>query len=193
MAIDGQAEDRLVERARNGDGEAFAAIYDDLAPQVLRFLCHQVGSPDRAEELMQRTFVKVIEALPQFEPRRGVPFRAWVFRVARNLSIDEHRTAHPAVGLDAVVELPTTDPGPEQAVEAAAEREELLAALERLPPDMHDVIVYRFFGGLSPAETAALVHKSEGSVRVTQHRALGRLRRMLTPAMLPSVAAGARP
>jgi RNA polymerase sigma-70 factor (ECF subfamily) len=187
----GPTDDRLVERARNGDAEAFSAIYDDLAPRVLRFLCHQVASPDLAEELMQRTFVKVIEALPRFQPRRGVPFRAWVFRVARNLCIDERRTAHAAVGLDAVSDRPSDAPGPEQTLEAAVERSELLGALERLPADQHDVIVYRFFADLSPREVASLVHKSEGSVRVTQHRALQRLRQLLSSRIPESAAVGA--
>jgi RNA polymerase sigma-70 factor (ECF subfamily) len=158
---------------------------------VLRFLSHQVASPDLAEELMQRTFVKIIEALPRFEPRRGVPFRAWVFRVARNVCIDEHRTAHTVVGLEAVTNRPTELPGPEQALEAALERSELLALLERLPPDQHDVLVYRFFAGLSPREVAALVHKSEGSVRVTQHRALNRLRVLLSARVGDAATAGA--
>lgn len=186
----GQADDRLVERARNGDAEAFSAIYDDLAPRVLRFLCHQVASPDLAEELMQRTFVKIIEALPRFRPRSGVPFRAWVFRVARNVCIDEHRTAHPAIDFDAIPDRPSEAPGPEQALEAALRRAELLGALERLPADQHDVIVYRFFAGLSPSEVAPLVHKSEGAVRVTQHRALRRLRQLLSAPIAESAVAG---
>lgn len=185
-------DDVLVQRAQAGEAAAFAAIYEDLAPGVLRFLCHQLGDPDRAEELMQRTFVKVIEALPRYRRRRGVPFRAWVFRIARNAVIDEHRTDHPALPLDAAPEQASDAPGPERLVEAAAERDELLAALELLPADQHDVIVYRFFGELAPHEVAPLLHRSEGAVRILQHRALRRLRGLLSPTVATALAEGAR-
>lgn len=169
----------MVERARRGDPEAFTAIYDELAPRVLRFLHHHVTDPDLAEELMQRTFVKVIEALPRFEVRGSVPFRAWVFRLARNVAIDDHRTTHPALDVDAIGDPPSAEPTPAEALEREVERDELLAAIDRLPQDQHDVIMYRFFADLSPRETAPLLHRSEGAVRVLQHRAIGRLRALL--------------
>ena len=140
---------------------------------------------------MQRTFVKIIEALPRYQTRRGIPFRAWVFRIARNVCIDEYRTTHPAVGLDSVADRPAETPGPEQLVEESLERRALVGAVERLPADQHDVIVYRFFAGLTPSEIAALLQKSEGAVRVTQHRALLRLRRLLSAHVRESAAAGA--
>jgi RNA polymerase sigma-70 factor (ECF subfamily) len=174
-----QAEDRLVERAQDGDPVAFTALYDDLAPRVLRFLSHQVANPDLAEELMQRTFVKVIEALDRFQVRGAIPFRAWVFRLARNVAIDDHRTTHPALDVDAVAEPISPEPTPDEILDRDIQREELLAAIDRLPQDQHDVIVYRFFADLSPAEAAPLLHRSEGAVRVLQHRALKRLRGFL--------------
>lgn len=187
----GHSDEQLIERARGGDAEAFATLYEDLAPRVLRFLCHHVTNPDMAEELMQRTFVKVVEALPRFEVRRDVPLRAWVFRLARNVMIDDHRTAHPALDLEMIPDQPSDLPGPEQLVEAEVQRRELLQALERLPKDEHDVIVYRFFGGLAPHEVAPLLHRSDGAVRVLQHRALRRLRGLLTPVRRRSAMAGA--
>jgi RNA polymerase sigma-70 factor (ECF subfamily) len=173
-------DDRLVRRAQRGESAAFAAIYDALAPSVLRFLSHHVGDADLAEELMQRTFVKMIEALPRYRALRGVPFRAWVFRIARNLAIDAHRTSHPALDIDAVPDPPSSAPGPEQLAEDAERRDELRQAVDRLPPDQHDVIVYRFFADLAPSEVAPLMHRSDGAVRILQHRALRRLRDLLS-------------
>ena len=191
-------DDRLIQRAQRGESAAFATIYDALAPSVLRFLSHHVGNPDLAEELMQRTFVKMIEALPRYRAARGVPFRAWVFRIARNLAIDAHRTSHPALDIDAVPDQPSLSPGPELMAEASEGREELLRAVDRLPPDQHDVIVYRFFADLAPREVAPLMHRSAGAVRILQHRALRRLRELLTPPTTGRVDArptpeGARP
>jgi RNA polymerase sigma-70 factor (ECF subfamily) len=178
---DDAAVNALVRRASAGDSAAFAEIYDAYAPRVRRFLCHQVSSGDLAEELLQRTFVKMIEALPRYQSR-GLPFGAWVFRIARNAVIDHRRTAHPAITLDAVADRPSDGGDPVWTAERDQDREVLRAALDALPPDQRQVLVWRFFAELSPAETAVLMGRSNGAVRVLQHRALVSLREVLEPA-----------
>ena len=165
----------LVERARSGDGAAFAALYDVLAPRVYRFFRFRVASAEAAEDLAQRVFLKMIEQLPTYEPR-GIPFAAWLFRVARNAWIDEERTAHPALSIDDVAEHVALDDGPYERAAAAIESELLRGAIASLPPDQREVIACRFFAGLNCRETAAQMGRSEGSVRVLQHRALAALR-----------------
>lgn len=187
----------LVERAQRGDEVAFGDIYADLAPRVLRFLRHEVRDAETAEDLMQRTFVRAIEGLPRYRPRDGVPFAAWIFRIARNAVIDDHRATHQTTTLEAAEDLPESTPGPAELAEAEFEHERLVEALEGLPPDQHDVLVYRFFAELRPPEVARLMTRSEGAVRVLQHRALGSLRRRLEretgrpPDAAPVEAAGA--
>lgn len=177
----------LVERARSGDGAAFAALYDVFAPRVFRFFRFRVASADAAEDLTQRVFVKMIEQLPNYESR-GIPFAAWLFRVARNAWIDEERTAHPAVSIDRISESVSAADGPHELAAAAIESEMLRSAIAGLPPDQREVIACRFFAGLSCRETAAQMGRSEGSVRVIQHRALAVLRRHLP--MLERAASG---
>jgi RNA polymerase sigma-70 factor (ECF subfamily) len=172
------AIDALVERAAAGDASAFAALYDMFAPRVRRFLRHQLGDADLAEELLQRTFVKMIEALPRYQPR-GLPFGAWVFRIARNAVIDHRRTTHPAVSLDAAAERLSERGDPVVAAERADDRETLRTALGTLAADQREVILWRFFADLTPAETATLMGRSNGAVRVLQHRALVNLRELL--------------
>jgi RNA polymerase sigma-70 factor (ECF subfamily) len=178
---DEAAIDALVLRAAAGDAAAFAGIYDAYAPRVRRFLRHQLGDADVAEELLQRTFVKMIEALPRYRPR-GLPFGAWVFRIARNAVIDHHRTAHPGVPLEAANDRASEAGDPVASAERHQDRDEIRVALEALPPDQREVLVWRFFAGLSPAETAVLMGRSNGAVRVLQHRALAALRSNLEPA-----------
>lgn len=168
-------------RAVAGDSAALADIYDAYAPRVRRFLRHQLGDGDLAEELLQRTFVKMIEALPRYETR-GLPFAAWVFRIARNAVIDHRRTAHPAIPLDRTLDRPSDRGDPVTAAERVQDRETLRAALDALPPDQRQVLVWRFFAELSPAETAVLMGRSNGAVRILQHRALVSLRQILEPA-----------
>jgi RNA polymerase sigma-70 factor (ECF subfamily) len=165
----------LVERAQGGDGAAFAALYDLFGPRVYRFFRFRVPAAEAAEDLTQRVFLKMIEQLPNYEPR-GVPFAAWLFRVARNAWIDEGRTTHPSVPINALSEEAAAVDGPHDLAAAAIESEMLRGAIATLPPDQREVIACRFFAGLTCRETAAQMGRSEGSVRVIQHRALAALR-----------------
>jgi RNA polymerase sigma-70 factor (ECF subfamily) len=172
--------EKLVRRAREGDEAAFTAIYGAFATRLYRFFCFRVPSPELAEDLTQQVFVKMIEQLPNYR-HQGAPFAAWVFRIARNVWIDQHRTSHPATPLESLPESAEGQPGPEELALRTLDLERVTAGLHRLPDDQREVVVCRFFAELSPAETAALMGRSEGSVRVTQHRALVALRRMLAP------------
>jgi RNA polymerase sigma-70 factor (ECF subfamily) len=168
----------LVERARNGDGAAFGALYDVYGKSLFRFFRFRVSSPQIAEDLTQLVFLKMIEQLPRYESR-GIPFAAWVFRIARNAWIDHTRTAHESVDLDAIAESPADGDGPEELAAAALDSAEIRKAIGLLPHDQREVIEYRFLAGLTPTETAAKMDRSVGSVRVIQHRALAALRRLL--------------
>jgi RNA polymerase sigma-70 factor (ECF subfamily) len=174
------AIEQLVRRARGGDEAAFDAIYGAFAARVYRFFSYRVPSRELAEDLTQQVFLKMIEQLPAYK-EQGAPFSAWVFRIARNIWIDQHRTSHPATPLDSLPEGAEDAPGPEEAALKALDWERVRSALYRLPDDQREVLVYRFFAELSPAETGALMGRSEGSVRVIQHRALMAMRRMLEP------------
>jgi RNA polymerase sigma-70 factor, ECF subfamily len=169
---------RLVERAANGDEAAFGALYDAFAPRIYRFFRYRVSGP-AAEDLTQKVFLKMIEQLPTYESR-GIPFAAWVFRVARNAWIDDHRTDHSDVPLDALSVESVAPDDPEAQAIRASEFEGLREAVGRLSEDQREVVSLRFFAGLSPREVAAQMGRSEGSVRVTQHRAIQALRRYAT-------------
>jgi RNA polymerase sigma-70 factor (ECF subfamily) len=170
--------EELVERARHGDTAAVGALYDAFAPRVYRFFRFRVSADEPAEDLMQRVFLKMVEQLPKYEPR-GVPFAAWLFRVARNTWIDEGRSYHSTVPLEQIEAEPTDAGDPEALTEASLDGELVRSAVAALPDDQREVIACRFFAGLSPRETAELMGRSEGSVRVLQHRALAGLRRRL--------------
>jgi RNA polymerase sigma-70 factor (ECF subfamily) len=96
--------------------------------------------------------------------------------------IDHRRTAHPAIPLDRTLDRPSDRGDPVTAAERDQDREVLRAALDALPPDQRQVLVWRFFAELSPAETAVLMGRSNGAVRILQHRALVSLRQILEPA-----------
>jgi RNA polymerase sigma-70 factor (ECF subfamily) len=149
-----------------------------FAPRVFRYLRFRVDGPETAEDLMQRVFVKMIEQLPAYRPS-GAPFAAWLFRVARNAWIDQRRTSHATLSLDDLRAERATDPDLEDLTAATLDAAAIRRAVASLPAEQREVIACRFFADLTPRETAAVLGRSEGSVRVLQHRALGRLKRSL--------------
>jgi RNA polymerase sigma-70 factor (ECF subfamily) len=165
----------LVADARRGDDPAFTELYRRYADRVYRFCLFRINRPADAEDLMQQTFVRAIEALPRYE-ERGLPFGAWLFRIARNAVIDFERARRDHVDL-AELTLVGEDPSTEDATGAVAERDALLGALAQLTPDQREVLGYRFFADLSARETGRLMGRDEATIRGLQARALGALRR----------------
>lgn len=171
--------DALVRRASKGDAQAFRRLYETFAPAIYRYALFRVRNPADAEDIVQRVFEKTIEALPRYE-QRGLPFRAWLFRVARNAVIDFERTRHDGEALDMLTFRASEDLGPDDLAEAESQRQELLTAIGHLTLEQQEVIAYRFFGGLSPGEIAEVIGKGDGSVRALQFRAIEALRKILT-------------
>jgi RNA polymerase sigma-70 factor, ECF subfamily len=170
--------DTLVNRAKAGDAEAFAALYDLYSERVYRFVVVRVPQPADGEDILQQVFLKVIEALPRYE-QRGLPFGAWLFRIARNTVIDFGRTRRVAEPLDDEAGRKADPVDPSLVIEQRAEVDEIRAALAELTSEQRDVIVFRFFAELSHAEIGAILGKREGTIRVIQHRALETLRRRI--------------
>jgi len=173
------ALDRIVAKSVAGDSAAITELYDAFADRVYRFLLVHAREPADAEDLLQRTFLKVIEGLPRYE-ERGLPFGAWIFRIARNTVIDHARTRRDHASLDAVLDHPDDRRGPAELAEVASEQDHIRSALLMLTPDQREVIIYRFFADLTPREIGSLMGRREGSVRALQFRAMEVLRTRLS-------------
>jgi RNA polymerase sigma-70 factor (ECF subfamily) len=172
----------LVRRARDGDAAAFQCLYEQFAPQIYRFALFRMRNAADAEDLTQRVFEKVIEALPRYEDR-GLPVGAWLFRIARNAVIDFERGRRPRDPLEMLEFVASEGPGPAELAEASLERQVLVEGIAGLTPEQQEVIAYRFFGGLSALEIADIMGKREGSIRALQFRAIEALRSRVGPAL----------
>ena len=169
--------------ARAGDEAAFVAVYRAYAPAVYRFCLARSRHPADAEDLLQQTFLRVVEALPRYEDR-GLPFGAWLFRIARSVTVDQHRRRRDDVSLE--IEVGETTGAADAPAIDLGDREMLLAALAGLTPDQREVVRLRFFADLSARETGLLLGRDEAAVRALQWRALAALRRHLdSPAPMP--------
>lgn len=193
-----QVEAELVARAKAGDAEAFGEIYELNVDRIYRYVAYRVSGQAEAEDLTEQVFLKAWEAIHRYEDR-GLPFGAWLFRLAHNLVVDYYRTRRQDVPLD---EYQEGDAGgilaqgdPQSDFEAKVEASELRAALRQLGDDQRQVVLLRFVEGLSHAEVAAIVGKSEGATRALQHRALltmAKLLRVLRGTDEAKVSGGAR-
>lgn len=167
----------LLERAVEGDKQAFGALYEIYMDEIYRYFFYRLGHVQDAEDMTERTFLKVWESLDRFETGRA-SFRTWLYRVAHNLLVDHYRTDKPTDPLpDEPVKAP--EAGPEGQVESTQFGAELHAALGQLKPDYQQILTLRFVSDLSHSEAAQVLDRSEGAVRVLQHRALKALREVL--------------
>lgn len=173
------SEPDLITRARQGESQAWAEIYEEFFDRIFRFIFFKIGSQEEAEDLSSRVFLKAIESAGSFR-WRGVPLSAWLFRIAHNLVIDHHRRA--ASQRRYLEQATDPDPLPSAEDEAlrAVEQEEVRRAVAQLTPAQQEVINLRFGGGLSTAETAQAMKKSLAAVKALQHSALVNLRKIIS-------------
>jgi RNA polymerase sigma-70 factor (ECF subfamily) len=178
VSLDDAAIERLVKEAQAGDAWAFGRLFDHFHLPVHRYIAGRVRRPSDAEDLTQLVFVKALEALPRYE-LRGIPFGAWLFRLARNTVIDFVRTSHEHADLAQSVELAGAGAGPDELAVTRQEIDAVGIALATLTEDQREAITLRFFAGLSAREAAEVMGKQEGTVRGLQFRAIAALRRQL--------------
>jgi RNA polymerase sigma-70 factor (ECF subfamily) len=161
--------------ARDGDEHAFAVLWRDLNPALLRYLW--VVAPATAEDTAADVWLEVCRSLDRFRGDEA-GFRSWVFTVARMRAIDaaRHSARRPArpVPPELLPERPAADDPAGAAIEAQATRE-ALALIATLPPDQAEVVALRVLAGLDAAQVGELVGKRPGTVRVLAHRGLRRL------------------
>jgi RNA polymerase sigma-70 factor (ECF subfamily) len=174
----------LLAAAQGGDEQAFALLWRDLQPVLLRYL--RVAVREAAEDLAADTWVSVIRGLERFRGDERA-FRAWVFTVARHRAIDWRRQAARRPTSPVPADLLAERPAPDDPVAAVLETRSTRAALAlvaELPPDQAEVVALRVLGGLEVAEVARILGKRPGAVRVLAHRGLRRLAKRMEAAGL---------
>ena len=169
----------VVEQAQSGDQEALSTLYTFYFPRVYRYVAGRVRSTQDAEDVTEEVFLRLVANLKRFE-WRGLPFGAWVFRIARN-EVVSHVRRQRRRGVPA--QLSETMPDERQdhvaAYELQATIEVVREATAKLPPAQRDVISLRFGAGLSVAETALALGKTQNNVKVLQHKAIAKLQGMV--------------
>ncbi|WP_210649978.1 sigma-70 family RNA polymerase sigma factor [Nocardioides sp. SYSU D00065] len=170
----------LVELARTGDKEAFGLLYDHYQASVYRFLYYRTRSQALAEDLTSETFFRALRSMNNFR-WQGKDFGAWLMTIARNLTTDHFKAGRTRLEMTTEDMTPHDDTteGPEDVVLAGLTNEALLEALTRLPAEQRECLIMRFLQGLSIAETALALRRSDGAVKQLQLRGVRNLAKLL--------------
>jgi RNA polymerase sigma-70 factor (ECF subfamily) len=184
--------DRLAERGDQGnavdeaalvaaakrDPRAFGPLYELYVDRIYRYAYRRVGTHHEAEDITAQTFQQALQALPAYE-WRGLPFGAWLFRIAGNIINRRGRTGGREVPVEDVTVFSSweeTDDDPADQLARGEQANELVSHIRRLPPDQQRVLVLKFSHGLKNREIGDLMGRSEGAIKQLVHRALVSLR-----------------
>lgn len=178
-----QEEQSLTHRAREGDKEAFAQLYENYFDKIYRYVVLKIGKAD-AEDVTQQVFIKALQAIASFK-WQGIPFSAWLFRIAHNQVVDYLRKEKKVIKVPLNESSSRSDSDPQQMVERSLDIEHLISATRQLTRAQREVIGLRFAGELSIAETARVMSKSEGAIKALQHSAVVALRKTMSEELKP--------
>ncbi|MEX0749711.1 MAG: sigma-70 family RNA polymerase sigma factor [Dehalococcoidia bacterium] len=170
-------EEELVDAARSLREDAWAEIYRRHAEQVYSYIFFRLGDQHAAEDLSADVFVKAISGIKGYT-YRGTPLLAWLYRIAHNVTADYRKSAtrrmqHHSADLAENIEER------EDAISLLHERSDMLSAIRGLTEDQQQVIILRFYQGMSNADVGRVMARPEGAVKALQSRALRSLRRIL--------------
>ena len=174
-------EESLLQRARERDPTALAAIYDTYAPKIYVYIYRHTRDPHRAEDLTSTVFLKMLEALERNKFARD-KLQSWLYRVAHNVIIDDVRY-HQRRPVQAFYDTLETNEenDPSILVSKQIEEEVIWDAIQQLTEDQKNVIILRFGEGLTAPQVAEILDKTEEAVRALQRRGLANLRKILSP------------
>lgn len=177
MSIADLSDDEALLRAGQGNSEAFGVLYERYLPRIYNYVYYRTGNPHEAEDLTARVFQRAISNINRYQ-NKGVPFSAWLYRIAHNLVANWHRDRNrrQEVSLEETIEWHPSGEMPETHLVASQELEALLKVIRRMPPERQQLLILKFVESLSNAEVGMIMRRSEGAVKSLYHRTLLALR-----------------
>ena len=177
--VPGFDEQAVVTAAQRGDQGAFSELYEYYFPRVYRYVSARLGNSEDAEDVTEEIFLRLIGNIGSFS-FRGLPFGAWVFRIARNEVVSHVRRQKVRSATAPLTEfIPDLSQDHVSEIEIQFTIAVVREATEKLPEAQRQVITLRFGAGLSVAETAQALKKTENNVKVLQHKAIAKLQTMV--------------
>ncbi len=176
----GQADDAQLARWARDDAEAFGELYRRYVKKIYNYVFYRTNNHHDAEDLTARVFYRALAHIDSYTDR-GVPFSAWLYRIAHNLVANWHRdnSRRQIVSLDEYIGNTLRSEAPEHVVEAGQDREALLEAIRRLPEDRQQLLILKYIERLPNAKIGEIMNRTEGAVKSLYHRTLLALREEL--------------
>jgi RNA polymerase sigma-70 factor (ECF subfamily) len=173
-----QDDQNLVQRAQQHDEEAFAELYEKYFDKIYRYISLKIGNRVESEDMTQQVFIKALHSISSFK-WRGLPFSAWLFRIAHNQVVDylRKKTRQPILSLNE--SITASDDNPHKITEQKMNIEQLMLATKNLTSAQQEVIALRFASDLPISQVAKIMGKSEGAIKALQHSAIVALRKIL--------------
>ncbi len=165
-------EKQLIEQART-DKEAFGQLYEIYVDRIYNYVYYRTGNVADAEDLTAKIFMRAMQHIHRYVDK-GVPFSAWLYRIAHNLVANWYRdnSRRKVISLDDVSNWRVQEDGPEFAAQLTEDKDALLQAIRRLPADRQELLILKFVERLSNAEVGEIMGRSEGAIKSLYHRTL---------------------
>jgi RNA polymerase sigma-70 factor (ECF subfamily) len=166
-----------VKLAVKGDADAFSILYERNVSRIYNYIYYRTGSETEAEDLTARVFHRAFSHIEKYK-EKGVPFTAWLYRIAHNLTANWYRDMQrrKEISLEDHLDLPHHGEPPDRQMEHTQEKEMLMKAIRRLPPDRQQLILLKYLEDLTNGEIAVIMGKTEGAIKSLYHRSLISLR-----------------
>ncbi|PIR89023.1 MAG: hypothetical protein COU07_03995 [Candidatus Harrisonbacteria bacterium CG10_big_fil_rev_8_21_14_0_10_40_38] len=173
-----EREKNLIQEAKSGESKAFEALYNHYITPIYRFIYMRVSQTQEAEDLTHEVFVSAWQSIGTYTDK-GFPFSSWLYQIARNKVIDHYRTKKNHTSVDEIEgDFLKSDSNIELDLENILSIEKVKSLIQKLTPDQQDVILMRFMNDQSHKDIAKVMKKSEGAVRLMQHRAINTLKKL---------------
>lgn len=170
-------ESEILIQASKGDREAFGYLYERYVERIFNYVFYRTGNSNDAEDITARVFYRALHHIHNYRDR-GVPFSAWLYRIAHNLVANWHRdrSRKQEISLSEAPTIRYKGDAPEQSLLYTEEREKLMHLIHNLSPDRQNLLILKFVDHLSNAEIGQILGRSEGAVKSLYHRTLLSLR-----------------
>lgn len=155
------------------DNDAFGEIYERYLTKIYNYIYYRTGNEQDAEDLTAKVFFRAMSHIKNYEDK-GVPFQAWLYRIAHNLVANFHRDQgrRKIIPLDDYVAHTLHADAPDHQAEVSEEQAMLMAAIRRLPPERQQLLILKFIHQKSNAEIGAIMERTEGAIKSLYHRTL---------------------
>lgn len=170
-------EEDVLLRASQGDRDSFGLLYERYIDRIFNYVYYRTGNTHDAEDLTARVFQRAMNHIHNYTDR-GVPFSAWLYRIAHNLVANWHRdrSRRQEIPLNELPVLPSREDRPETSLVRSQEQDALLKLIRKLPSERQTLLILKFVENMSNAEIGQIMRRSEGAVKSLYHRTLLALR-----------------